>query len=362
MSEFDDARSALGEATADAASTKTELIRARQRKEKIDREIERLGRTANDGTGAASRKRIEALTHESASLAADIAGLQSAAGKADGVLSEHLKEFGRFSDPTTGIEKLDDAFPIALFPLRIETRFKTIQSGQAAQHQLWVRVFPDDALVDTFQPDLSDAEIENARIYWTQIWRARRRGGGAQGGLGGARQKQRRRPREMDRRHLCAAEPGRRTRQSRRRPCAGRPPGCAGSGRGAWPDRDLLGDGLALGRRRSGRRADDAGRRRRRRPRGARSPPRWRRSTSTTSRSSRPMSPMSSSRSSICRRPQPRTVRRRHGRAARGAGCCPSAWSCSASMAAPKRCVRSANRSRPSFRSAPTHRRRRANN
>ena len=172
MSEFDDARSALGEATADAASTKTELIRARQRKEKIDREIERLGRTANDGTGAASRKRIEALTHESASLAADIAGLQSAAGKADGVLSEHLKEFGRFSDPTTGIEKLDDAFPIALFPLRIETRFKTIQSGQATQHQLWVRVFPDDALVDTFQPDLSDAEIENARIYWTQIWRA----------------------------------------------------------------------------------------------------------------------------------------------------------------------------------------------
>jgi hypothetical protein len=69
-----------------------------------------------------------------------------------------------------------DAFPIALFPLRMETRFKSVTADGAVKHQLWVRVFPDDALVDAFQPDLAEAEIDNARIYWTHVWRA---GGGA---------------------------------------------------------------------------------------------------------------------------------------------------------------------------------------
>ncbi len=172
MSEFDDARAALDEARTAAAETKSGLSNTRQRKAKIDREIERLARTANDATGASSRKRIEVLHRESASLDADIAGLQSAAGKAASTRDERLKAFNAFSDPIKGMERLADSYPIALFPLRIEIRFKAVQAGEATRHQLWVRVFPDDALVDTFQPDLSDAEIKNARIYWTQIWRA----------------------------------------------------------------------------------------------------------------------------------------------------------------------------------------------
>lgn len=45
--------------------------------------------------------------------------------------------------------------PIAFLPLRIETRFGKASDGSA---QLWVRVFPDDVHVDSFEPALTDEE------------------------------------------------------------------------------------------------------------------------------------------------------------------------------------------------------------
>ena len=40
------------------------------------------------------------------------------------------------------------------------------------QHQLWVRVFPDDISIDTFEELPSENEIRNARSYWSFMWRA----------------------------------------------------------------------------------------------------------------------------------------------------------------------------------------------
>src|SRR5690606_1924360 len=34
------------------------------------------------------------------------------------------------------------------------------------------RVYPDDIAVDTFEPMLAEVEVTNARIYWTNVWRA----------------------------------------------------------------------------------------------------------------------------------------------------------------------------------------------
>src|SRR5262245_56481770 len=56
------------------------------------------------------------------------------------------KRFEPFTTPQEALGRLDDRHPILLFPLRLETRFKT---GTQGQPQLWVRVYPDDCLVDT---------------------------------------------------------------------------------------------------------------------------------------------------------------------------------------------------------------------
>ena len=77
--------------------------------------------------------------------------------------------FTDFTDPTEELSRLPDSVPILLFPLRLETRFKP---GDDGRPQLWVRVYPDNCLVDSFEPSLTEQEVENGAAFWASIWRA----------------------------------------------------------------------------------------------------------------------------------------------------------------------------------------------
>ena len=97
------------------------------------------------------------------------AGVHLAATDALGDLST---QFELFADPTENVTRLDDSTPILLLPLRIETRFKELVDGDRTRNQLWVRAYPDDIAVNTFEEVLAEVEVTNARIYWTNIWKA----------------------------------------------------------------------------------------------------------------------------------------------------------------------------------------------
>ena len=68
------------------------------------------------------------------------------------------------ADPRRAVNTLDDATPFLLLPVRLETRFA------ADPPELWLRIYPDDCLVDTFDPVLTDGEVANAQVYWRRIW------------------------------------------------------------------------------------------------------------------------------------------------------------------------------------------------
>jgi hypothetical protein len=73
------------------------------------------------------------------------------------------------TDPTQDINQCDDGYPFLLLPVRLETRFKEVSPGKT---ELWVRVYPDECAVDTFEPVLSQAEIVSAQTYWIEVWQA----------------------------------------------------------------------------------------------------------------------------------------------------------------------------------------------
>ncbi len=83
-----------------------------------------------------------------------------------------IKNFHSFNNPKENIENLSDEYPFLLFPVRIETRFKKIEHVVGTQDQLWVRVYPDDIAIDTFEETLSESEVKLARSYWAGIWKA----------------------------------------------------------------------------------------------------------------------------------------------------------------------------------------------
>jgi len=59
--------------------------------------------------------------------------------------------------------------PIALFPVRLETRYFAMPTGG---FELRVRVYPDKVHVDTHEPELTDQELVWGKFFWDQTWRA----------------------------------------------------------------------------------------------------------------------------------------------------------------------------------------------
>jgi hypothetical protein len=73
------------------------------------------------------------------------------------------------TDPRQTLSALDARYPILLFPVRLETRFVTNVTGR---RELLVRIYPDECLIDSFEPDLSESEVKNLRRYWCSMWAA----------------------------------------------------------------------------------------------------------------------------------------------------------------------------------------------
>lgn len=59
--------------------------------------------------------------------------------------------------------------PLALLPVRLETRFFAQADGT---QQLRIRIFPDQVHVDAHEPELSAGEIEWGQHFWQQTWLA----------------------------------------------------------------------------------------------------------------------------------------------------------------------------------------------
>lgn len=105
-------------------------------------------------------------------LKRNIAGKQA---ELNAILSDKvgvIKEFQSFTDPRKNIGLLNDSTPLLMFPVRLETRFKTLLGIDSPSYELWVRIFPDECSIDTFDETLSDSEVEKAKEYWTSIWEA----------------------------------------------------------------------------------------------------------------------------------------------------------------------------------------------
>ena len=177
MTEFSESKTAYRAAAQAVADGRDAVVAAAERVKAIERALQGAARRpaaeGDDGHALAELQgELRMARAEAAEARGHLVDARAAAGSA-------LAGFGRLADPVKAVEHLPDDVPIALFPLRLETRYKTVGQADGTDHlQLWVRAFPDDILVDGFQPEISRAELDNLRIYWTHRWRA---GGDAQG-------------------------------------------------------------------------------------------------------------------------------------------------------------------------------------
>lgn len=171
MTQFKDTQEQIDQARRQHRQSRLNWSAANEKLQKTERLIASL-RRRSDG---ATKEQLQTLLREQEALRADTAKLQAELERNRQVLIDRESLFETFSDPVKNIGQLNDIHPILLFPLRIETRFKKITGPggrDVSTNQLWVRVYPDDISVDTFEETPSEVEISNTRVYWTNIWKA----------------------------------------------------------------------------------------------------------------------------------------------------------------------------------------------
>lgn len=166
MAEFDDIRNGLGTAQAGAGALANELSRLRQQRARLERQRARAARLASDAEDPA----LAAIDEAIAATTKQIGGVADRLSAAKASVKLGFDAFAAFTDPREHVARLSDQIPILLMPLRIETRFKRAAEFGGRQDELWVRVYPDDISVDSFEPLLSEDEVKRARSYWADLW------------------------------------------------------------------------------------------------------------------------------------------------------------------------------------------------
>ena len=165
MPSFEESRIAYTGARQQAQATDAQVRSLKGQLELQRRALTQLMRSFSPDNAAQAAKRarlegqIKALEGQLSRAARSLQGAQQAAREA-------WQVFATFTDPQKAITQWRDDRPILLFPVRLETRFKTVNGSP----QLWVRIYPDECLVDLFHEQPTDMEAQALQAFWAQVW------------------------------------------------------------------------------------------------------------------------------------------------------------------------------------------------
>ena len=165
MAEFRQTRKDLVETRVAIDQAKMDLFAHDQRILMLEKELESLKRQKGDNNGFIERTRQieQQIAREKEKQATRREELNTISGR----LFDLERSFEIFVDPRSELnEHFSNDTPFLLFPIRMETRFKTVRD----KRQLWVRVYPDDCMVDSFEPLLSQREVNNAARFWAEFY------------------------------------------------------------------------------------------------------------------------------------------------------------------------------------------------
>ena len=165
MPGFRDAAQRLTQGRDEELSARLGLHRALERLAQVEMAQAELLRHFDPGESAHQARR-QALDDAAADLQARVADAREQLARLAAEAATHTEAFAPFTDPRQAVAELDASIPAILFPIRVETRFVNAAQAGGGRPQLWVRLYPDDCLVDTFEPTLSEAELIRVRQFW----------------------------------------------------------------------------------------------------------------------------------------------------------------------------------------------------
>jgi hypothetical protein len=155
----------LERARRDKERLRQEQFEANERIKRLQREQDQLQRRF-DPQSDTDQARLNALNEQLEAAKNAASGTRSRFERITGLERELFGTYQTFTDPRQRLGQFNERFPFLLLPLRIETRFKP------EFRQLWLRVYPDECAIDSFEPTLSETEVSNGKVFWAGMWAA----------------------------------------------------------------------------------------------------------------------------------------------------------------------------------------------
>jgi hypothetical protein len=166
MPELHDISSRLSAARRGQEEARLALFRATEARRLLEAEALRL-RRHYDEENAADRARLQELERRTRQATAAIEAGRVALAEQSSLAEAVAAELLPLTDPREQLGAKPSDLPILLFPLRLETRFKTVTAPEGEpSEQLWVRVYPDDCVVDTFEDLPAEGELQATERFW----------------------------------------------------------------------------------------------------------------------------------------------------------------------------------------------------
>ncbi|SKB39550.1 hypothetical protein SAMN05660776_0938 [Salegentibacter holothuriorum] len=174
MPEFNDIQKNLSRAIREKEKAKQNLTLKREQLLVLQKKKEKLGRKFDEQSSGLLRQK-QILDRQEHELKASILRERNILEERSGLADSLLRDFQPLSDPREHISNFKDDTPFLLMPVRMETRFKELKDGNASYYQLWLRVYPDDCAIDSFEETLSRAEVASAKLYYQGMRQANER-------------------------------------------------------------------------------------------------------------------------------------------------------------------------------------------
>lgn len=143
-----------------AESLEADLRGLQAHRGRLVKQIETLVQQSNPSRPDES-ERLKALKDEISRKRIETKRRETAVG---GIIADLFREL----TPQGLIRQWEDNTPIALLPLRLETKFRQTANGQ----ELLVRIYPDEIAVVTHEKVLTDKEIEFGTALWKALFAA----------------------------------------------------------------------------------------------------------------------------------------------------------------------------------------------
>ena len=151
--EFDEAIRRIASARKDKAVISGKLYIERENIKRNQYLLDKAFRHNQDG-----KKYQTAITAGRKDINSLMVDYRDAVKQETALVTDAIRQF----DGIQGIvEEMNDSFPILFFPVRVEATF-----DNSGGYGLWVRVYPDEIMVETHEDQLTEDEIEQGQQYW----------------------------------------------------------------------------------------------------------------------------------------------------------------------------------------------------